>query len=183
MSITSNWFSPTLISQDYTDSPPYTAWKGDNGGLTFPLSLTKDLSHYANSGGPGPAMTDIRNKTTLLTFTGFNLPLCQGIITGVELRLDIQRNGRIADSDVFLSYQGGNLGATQVDYSQDLEGHLIKFNLNQYGGDGNNWGAELTPEIIADPSFGINLRLQSHPFVPHKCGCRIYGMALRYYYA
>jgi hypothetical protein len=179
----SNWYTPTIITQDFTDSPPYIQWHGDNGGLDFPMTTTKDLIHIANSGGPGPAMTDIRNKTTLLTFTGFNIEAVFESITGIEVKLDIQRNGRIADDFIGLCYSDGEITRTRVDYSQDSEGHLIHFNKNLYGGENDMWDAEITPVDMLNPNFGVMLRLQSHPFVPHRCGCRIYGLALRYYYA
>jgi hypothetical protein len=179
----SSWYTPTIINQDFTDSPPYVTWQGDNGGLGFPMAITKDLIHIANSGGPGPMMTDIRNKTTMLTFTGFNITDVPDTITGIEVKLDIQRNGRIADEFVGLCYGEGLVSRTKVDYSQDLEGHLIHFNKNVYGGETDMWEAEITPADLQDSNFGVMLRLQSHPFTPHRCGCRIYGIALRYYYA
>lgn len=186
MSNVSNWFSPLSITQNLSEAPPAITWQDDWGELnSFPISITQDLTHFANSGGPGPAMTDIRQKTTMLTFSNFNITMSTipDTITGIEMMLNIQRNGRVADCDIFLSYQGNNLGLTQVNWSQDETGHLIYFNVNDYGGDGNLWGLEsIDPSILLDPTFGINLRLQSHPFYPHRCGCRIYGMTLRYFF-
>jgi hypothetical protein len=183
MSTPSNWFAPTTITQDFTDSPPYIPWQGITGNLEFPLTTSKDLIHIANSGGPGPAMTDIRQKTTCLYLTGFNLLDVPETVNGIQLTLDIQRNGRIADAEVFLCHNGNQIGASQVNYSADLEDHLLYFNVNDYGGDGNNWGVTLTTDLLQDPTFGVSLRFQSHPFYPHRCGCRLYGIALRYFYA
>ena len=179
----SSWFTPTNITEDLTDSPPYIAWQGDRGSLTFPMSTSKDLIHIANSGGPGPAMTDIRNKTTLLTFTGFNITGVPDTITGIEVKLDIQRNGRIADEFVGIQFGNNLITRTKVNYDQDTEGHLIHFNRNLYGGETDMWDDQITPTDLQDSNFGVLLRLQSHPFYPHRCGCRLYGLALRYYYA
>ena len=177
---TSSWYTPNSITQNLDEDPKLISWKTP---LSFPILTSKDLVHIAGTGGPGPSMTDLRNKTTMLSFTNFNFLNVPDSITGVELQISIDRFGRISDSDVFLCYNGDPIGVNKTNYDQDVENHLINFNKNIYGGATDFWGAELTPDMIQDPSFGIMLRVQSHPFYPHRCGCTVRQVSLRYYSA
>lgn len=177
---TTGWYTPTSITQNLDEDPKLIPWKTP---LSFPVLTSKDLIHIAGTGGPGPAMTDLRNKTTMLTFTNYGFANVPDNITGIELQFIIDRSGRISDSDVYLCYNGQPIGINKTNYDQDEGGHLINFNKLLYGGALDLWGAELTPEILQDPSFGVMIRQQSHPFFPHRCGAVIRQVALRYYSA
>ena len=56
--------------------------------------------------------------------------------------------------------------------NQPLGNNLADFqiaDIKVYGGETELWGIEgLTKEMIDDPEFGIVLRYQSHPTMPHQ---------------
>ncbi len=176
----SNWYNPLTITENPAEDSKLISWKTP---LKFPLLSAKDLIHLSGTGGPGPSMTDLKNKTTALVFTDFSIDAPTGDLTGVELKLDIDRAGRIGDADVFLVYNGEIIGVNKTDYSQDEAAHLLNFNKNLYGGADDLWGADITPEMLTDSSFGVWLRMQSHPFFPHRSGIKISQVSLRYYFA
>jgi len=177
----SNWFTPLTITQNLNEDSHLIPWKTP---LAFPLLSTRDFIHIAGTGGPGPNMTDVRYKSTALTLTNFEIT-CDPIltITGVELKLDIERNGRISDSEINLRDPDGNLSINKTSYSVDDRNHLLTFNHNLYGDEYDTWGLDLTSTMLQDSNFGVNIRVQSHPFYPHKCGVMIRQVALRYYFA
>jgi hypothetical protein len=177
---TSQWYNPSSSSQNTDEDAKLIRWQEP---LRFPILTAKDLIHIAGTGGPGPGMTDVRDKTVALTFTNFGFQNVPDTLTGIELFLDVDRKGRISDSEIFLVYNGEIIGSNQTNYDQDSENHLINFNKNIYGGTGNFWGASITPSMLEDSSFGVYVRLISHPFYPHRCGASIRQVSLRYYFA
>jgi|APCry1669192269_1035402.scaffolds.fasta_scaffold05807_2 hypothetical protein len=176
----SQLYNPLSITQNSSEDPKLITWIEP---LQFPVLTSKDLIHIAGTGGPGPGMTDVRDKTTALTFTNFGMTDVPDTITGIEMLLDIDRRGRISDAEIFLVYNNQLIGVNQTNYDQDDGGHLINFNKNIYGGSGNLWGATITSEMMMDPSFGIMIRMVSHPFFPHRCGVTVRQVSLRYYSA
>jgi hypothetical protein len=177
---TSQWYNPSAVSQNTDEDAKLIRWQEP---LRFPILTAKDLIHIAGTGGPGPGMTDVRDKTVALTFTNFGFTNVPNNINGIEMQLDVDRRGRISDSEIFLVYNNEIIGSNQTNYDQDAESHLINFNKNIYGGTENMWGATITPEMLQDPSFGVLVRLISHPFYPHRCGATIRQVSLRYYFA
>jgi hypothetical protein len=96
----STWFNPLTITQNLDEDSHLIPWKTP---LAFPLLSSRDFIHIAGTGGPGPNMTDLRYKSTALTLTNFGIMCDPNLtITGVELKLDIERNGRISDSEINL---------------------------------------------------------------------------------
>ncbi len=125
----------------------------------------KNLTHIAN-----PATGDLRNKTWALNCTNLNAITLPETITGLQIDISGQRNGRIVDEIIQLTYQGSAIGNNNFVYMTDPDGHLLITNQSTYGGPTDLWGTTLTPEIIQDPSFGVILKFQSHPYYPHSCG-------------
>lgn len=143
--------------------------------VDFKIRTTKDLKHIAN-----PATGDLRDGTWALKYTGFNIP--EGTVaTGIELNIVAQRNGRIVDDVIQLIYQDSIIGENNFVYITDEEGHLPIKNESTYGGPGNFWGAEVTSEMLSDPSFGVILKFQSHPYYPHSSGMTIESVVLTIY--
>jgi hypothetical protein len=136
----------------------------------------KDLSHIAN-----PATGDIRNKTWFLICTDFQIADLPEQISGIQLELRAQRNGRIVDEISQLTYQGNPLGNNNFVYLTDSEGHLKITNETIYGSPTDLWGADITPAMLVDPSFGVILKFQSHPYYPHKCGMFLDAVSLTVY--
>lgn len=126
-------------------------------------STVKDLTHIAN-----PATGDIRSRTKSLICTDFKIETLPEIITGLKVDLVAQRNGRVADEIIQLTFQGELIGTNNFNYYTDVEGHLKITNETSYGSETDTWGTELTPEMLRDPSFGLVLKFQAHPFYPHR---------------
>jgi hypothetical protein len=135
----------------------------------------KPLLHISN-----PATGDLRNSTWTLTCTGFNIPLLN-TITGIKLNVKARRNGRIVDDIIQLTYQGSAIGANNFSYITDSEGHFLLLNDTYYGGEFDLWESEVTPSMLTDPSFGIILKFQSHPFYPHNCEMYLDSVSLTVY--
>ena len=135
---------------------------GDNYLLNRRWKTVSDLVHYSN-----PASGDYRNKTCGLLCTGFNIPVLESL-HGIQLRLVAQRQGRIVDETIQLSLRGNLIGKNNFVYRTDSEGHLPLLNDTTYGGESDLWATDLTPRDISDPSFGVFIKFQSHPYCPHK---------------
>ena len=136
----------------------------------------KSLSHLSN-----PACGDIRSSTQALEFINFNITNPPAVISGIVLHVNTQRNGRATDEIIQLTYQGELIGTNHVNYYTDTEGHLTLDNFATYGSSTDNWGVDLTPEMLQDPSFGVRLKFQAHPYYPHSSGMFIDSVALTVY--
>jgi hypothetical protein len=136
----------------------------------------KPLVHRANS-----ATGAIRNSTYSLICTDFNMSELPDEITGLELNLQAQRNGRISDYQIQLTYQNNPIGENNFKYITNSEGHFLLLNETTYGGPEDLWGTELTKEILQDPSFGVILKFQSHPYYPHSSGMLVESVSITVY--
>lgn len=136
----------------------------------------QELRHISN-----PACGDLRNRTQSLAFLNFNITTLPITITGIEIRLEAQRNGRIADDQIQLIYRGDVIGENNFNYETTIDGHLILTNDTTYGGPEDLWGATITPEMLQDPEFGILLKFQSHPYYPHRSSMQINSVSLTVY--
>jgi hypothetical protein len=133
------------------------------------------LTHLSN-----PATGDLRNRTWSLICTGFNIPELTSV-SGLELRVAGQRNGRIVDEVIQLTYQGQSTGINNFVYITDPDGNLPIKNETVYGGPTDLWGTNLTPIQLTDPTFGVILKFQSHPYFPHRCGMFLDSVSLTVY--
>lgn len=124
-----------------------------------------NLEHRSN-----PASGNLRNKTRELWCTDFRITDAPGAITGITLTVVAQRNGRVMDEVIQLTYQGEKIGNNNFFYEQTAEGGLAVKNNTVYGGIADSWGVALTKETVEDPSFGVVLKFCAHPFYPHKSG-------------
>lgn len=120
------------------------------------------LKHRANSATGG-----LRDTTHAIIFTGFNIDPID-TVNGIKLEIMAQRNGRVADETIQLYYQGTPIGANNFQYETDADGRLTVVNHSIYGGPDDLWSSEITPSMLQDPSFGVFLRFQSHPYYPHS---------------
>ena len=134
----------------------------------------RELVHISN-----PATGDLTDRTYSLVFTNLGIPPIS--VTGIELAVSAQRNGRIFEDIVQLTYNGEPIGINNFNYDSDTEGHLAITNDTLYGSPTDLWGTELTPEIVSDPSFGFILKYQSHPYYPHRQGMLLYSAKLIVY--
>jgi hypothetical protein len=135
-----------------------------------------ELFHISN-----PASGDLTNSTQALAFVNFNITNAPNAISGLSIRVQTQRNGRATDQQIQLTYQGQPIGINNVNYITDEEGHLFLNNDVTYGSSTSTWGVSLTPEMVQDPSFGVILKFQAHPYYPHSSGMFIDSVALTVY--
>jgi hypothetical protein len=130
------------------------------------------LKHRSN-----PASGDLTDSTWSIICTKFQIPTLE-YISGLQLTVNAQRNGRIVDDTIQLTYQGSPIGANNFSYTLDSDGHFLLLNETVYGDETDQWGVELTPEMVSDESFGVILKFQSHPFYPHSCDMFVDSVSL-----
>lgn len=161
-------FRPNLVTIDPQASDDELGWTSTPvANRDFLLEkrwkTVGNLSHIANL-----ATGDIRNRTKSLICTNFRMSNLPETISGLRLDVYTQRNGRVADEIIQLTYQGELIGNNNFNYYTDQEGHLKITNETSYGGSEDLWGVELTPEMLQDPTFGVVLKFQAHPYYPHN---------------
>lgn len=170
----SNWSTPSQIVQ-YSETGAedvHIPWLETNniigvlGADKLSIRTTRDLMHIARD-----PKHDIMQQTYFLKITGFNFSNFTGPVTGIEMKLTMDRGGRITDDTIQLclrdSLIGKNIGTLNLDP------------VKTYGADNDTWETNVSAEDILDPSFGIVLRFKSHPYWPHKSSALINAIALR----
>ena len=170
--MTTNWaFAGTIIQE--SEIIQHAKWRGEDTGfsgiksdLYGAINTETDLYHIAN-----PTVNNIKTKTYYLYLSNFNLINVPDTITGVEVMIDMNRKGRITDETIQLRYNNEFIGRNLADYKLDQ--------IKVFGGATDDWSTGLTNLMIADPSFGVGIRLQSHPNWPHKDSPRINYIKLR----
>ena len=179
--MTTSWTYPTAVTQS-AEHDNHIPWYGSSNDLnvlsdrdTNHIRTTKNLLHIANS-----TAGDIRQKTWYLYCTGFNFTNLPDTIAGIELQLNVIR-GRVVEDTVQLLFQGLEIGDNKVYYSQDMENHITIIPNPIYGGPTDQWGATVTSDMLADPTFGVLLRFQSHPYYPHSEVPILRTVAMRVY--
>ena len=136
----------------------------------------RSLTHLSN-----PACGDLRTKTQALICTNFQITDIPDVITGISVNVVAQRSGRIVDETVQLTCQDQAIGKNNFVYITDSEGHLPIKDNTTYGGSTDLWQAEITPAMLQDPSFGVILKFQSHPYYPHRSGMLLNSVSLTVY--
>ena len=174
-------FTPTVVVQQSENPTQEIGWlsspTANIGNLLQSVWRTeRDLTHFAN-----PATGDLRSRTQSLVCTNFNISDLPEVITGIQVNISAQRGGRVVDEVIQLTYQDSVMGKNKVNYMTDSEGHLPITNESVYGGPTDLWAVELTPDMLRDPSFGVSLKFQSHPYYPHRCGMMLYAVSLTVY--
>ena len=175
--MTTNWTFPTTISQyaepgaesvhiSWIEKDGFSALKRPDGNF---IITEQPLKHISRS-----PKHDIRMKTWFIKATGYsfqNLPLT---ISGIELRLNANRKGRITDDTIHLCLNDEFVGTNKATLSLNP--------IKVYGGKFDKWSADtLSRANIEDPSFGIIMRFQSHPQWPHSEPMMIDSVELRIY--
>lgn len=172
ISWSNNQADPTIV-----ENPDYNFADPNNGaGDRNVIQTVKNLTHV-----PNPTRGPKLDKTYFLRCTNFGIvdENLSGIITGISVTVTAQRNGRIVDDTVSLVYQGEIISENKTNLSTIYgEGHIRNDNVQTYGGENDLWGAEITPEMVKDPSFGILLRFSSNPIYPHRSTIELYKILL-----
>lgn len=170
------WKYPNSVRQ-YAEHESHVSWDGvDNfvglkrrdGNL---LKTSKDLIHISC-----PATNDIRSTTWYLVATDFRFTDIPNTVKGIEVQIDAKRGGRISDETIQLCLNGtpvsDNMATPPLDMSK------------VYGGSTNDWNVDIIDiEEFKDPTFGLLLRFQSHPYWPHRESMLIDSVAIRFFTA
>jgi len=174
--MTSNWALPTNIIQyaeegaedahiSWIEIDNFSSLKTDNGKF---IKTSNDLVHIARD-----PRHDITQKTYFLKITGFNFINLPATTSGIEMKLTMNRFGRITDDTVQLCIDNEIIGYNQA----TLDLNPIKI----YGDQTSMWDTNLSISDVQNPSFGVALRFKSHPRWPHKSSAMIDAVQVRVY--
>ena len=172
--MTSNWTLPTSVTQ-YAESGAediHVSWDTNNDFYSIKnldgkfVKTSRDLLHIAKQ-----PKHDLVDKTYFLKATGFNFNILPETISGIEMRLIMNRNGRIADDTIQLCLNDDFVGDNQAKLTLDPK--------TIYGSDTNVWDSNLTIDNIQNNNFGVIVRFSSHPSWPHKCSAFIDAIEIR----
>jgi hypothetical protein len=172
--MTTNWTLPSAVTQ-YAEPGgelAHVSWNNDTNfsGLTNisgrSVKTSRDLVHIARD-----PKHDIIEKTYYLKVSSFNFISLPGVLSGIEVRLTMNRSGRITDETVQLCLGSDLRGDNQASLNLDP--------IKVYGGENTLWNSNLTLSNIQNPVFGVVLRFQSHPNWPHKSSPLINSVELR----
>ena len=114
---------------------------------------------------------DITEKTYYLRLRNFDFKSLPVSMTGIEVRISMNRFGRITDDTVQLLMNDNVIGKNQADL--DLTPNKI------YGNSSDLWETNLSVNDIQSATFGILLRFKSHPKWPHKSSAFIDAVEIR----
>ncbi len=172
--MTSNWALPTQIIQyaesgaeeshiPWTEVDNFYSLKNLDGKS---IKTERDLLHIARD-----PKKDITEKTYFLKLTGFNFLNVSSNISGIEVKLTMNRFGRITDDTVQLCLNNNEIGENRA--------NLLLDPIKTYGSQNDLWETTLTNSDVLNPTFGIILRFQSHPRWPHKSTPMIDSVQIR----
>ena len=169
----SNWALPASVTQyaepgadnhvSWIDTNNFYSLKNNDGRS---IKTSRDLLHIAKE-----PRHDLVEKTYFLKIIGFNFTNLPAVLTGIELRLTMNRYGRISDETIQLCLDNEPIGENQTSSTLDP--------IKIYGSDTSIWATQLTIADIQNPSFGVILRFRSHPNWPHKNSALIDAVELR----
>lgn len=172
----SNWALPSIVIQypetgfesnhvAWDENRQFSAIKTKDGTH---VKTIRDLLHIARD-----PKHDILEKTYFLKLTNFNFVNLPNILSGIEVKLTMNRFGRITDDVIQLTHNNDLIGENKAD--------LILDPIKIYGGDNDLWRSNLSIQDISENSFGISLRFESHPKWPHKSSAFIDCVEIRIY--
>lgn len=169
--------TPTIVTQ-YAEEGAEAAHVSWNASDNFnkliylegkPIQTSAPLYHISRS-----PKHDIRMKTYYIRVTGFQFQSLPEIVSGIQVTLACDRRGRIADETVQLCVDGNVIG--------DNQASMPILPIKEYGGENNLWGmTELSLETLQNPTFGVVIRLQSHPNWPHRDHATLTAVEMQIY--
>lgn len=171
-----NWALPTTVEQ-YAESgaeAAHVSWlEVDNFNALKTLNgkhikTSRDLIHIARD-----PRHDIVEKTYYLKLTRFNFESLPNVLSGIEVKITMNRFGRISDDAIHLCLNSIPVG----DNLATLDNSPIKI----YGDSSTLWNSNLTISDIQNPTFGVILRFKSHPNWPHKSSALMDAVEVRIY--
>lgn len=174
--MSSNWAYPTQISQYAEDEAEnlHVSWEEKDNFYSLKyndgrhIKTIRELIHIARD-----PKHDILEKTYFLKLTGFNFTDIPAALNGIQVKIKMNRSGRITDDTIQLCLNDELIGNNQA----NLDVNPIKI----YGEENNLWGTSVNLSNVLDNSFGVVLRFKSHPKFPHKTSAMIDSVELRIY--
>lgn len=168
-----HWTNPTIVTQFSEPGAEniHISWDsiGNFDEIKFndnqQIVTSKPLYHISRS-----PKTDLTTKTYFIKATGYNFENLPTNITGIELKFTANRNGRITDDTISLCLNDELIGDNKATLNLDP--------IKIYGSETDMWNTSLTLEDVSDPTFGVIIRLKSHPNWPHMVGAYINSMEL-----
>ena len=172
--MTTNWTLPRTITQyaEVGGEDAHVSWQetDDFHGLKDldgkSVRTARDLIHIARE-----PRHDLTEKTYYLKLTNFNFVNLPATLSGIEIKLSMNRLGRITDETIQLCRNNELVGDNHASLNLDL--------IKIYGSETDNWNTNLTMSDIQNSSFGVVIRFQSHPNWPHKSSPLIDAVELR----
>jgi hypothetical protein len=172
--MTSNWTLPTSVTQyaEIDAENIHVSWLTDNDFHSIKnrdnkfVKTSRDLLHIAKQ-----PKHDLVEKTYFLKATGFNFTQLPEIVSGIEMRLTMNRHGRISDETIQLCLNDQTIGDNQAKLKLDP--------ITIYGTETDKWGSGMDIFDIQNNNFGVLLRFQSHPNWPHKCSAFLGAIEIR----
>jgi hypothetical protein len=172
--MTTAWTFPTIITQypeeggenihvPWDDYDNFSNMKSANEQSVGTIG---NLYHIARS-----PQLDLTNKTYYVRTTGYNFTNLPSVVSGIEVRLRTKRGGRVTDDTVQLCLNGELIGENRA----TIAANPIKI----YGSESDLWSSDITPALINDSSFGLVIRLRSHPSWPHNTAAFIDSVEIR----
>jgi hypothetical protein len=175
--MTTIWMPPTAVNQYAEEGAEavHVSWNAtDNfNRLKYldgrPVQTTSPLYHIARS-----PKHDVRMKTYYIKATGFAFQNLPNIVSGIKVKLSCDRRGRITDDVVQLCVNDSLIG--------DNLASLSILPIKEYDGENNLWGLETLPlSTLQNSTFGVVIRLQSHPNWPHRDHASITAVEMQIY--
>lgn len=170
--MSTNWALPRTISQ-YAEAGAeslHVRWNENFTSLNSvngkSIKTARDLVHIARD-----PKHDILEKTYFLKLTNFNFENIPTTLSGIELKLTMNRYGRVTDDTIQLILNDNIIGDNFANES------LLPISF--YGDLTEKWNTSLSINNVRDSSFGVIIRFKSHPFWPHKSSPYIDGVELR----
>jgi hypothetical protein len=171
---------PTTVIQYAEDELAQIQWQPDNlNYLLYPglssVSTIKPLNHIARS-----PKYDLTDTTWFIQAAGFPVDNLPEVISGITVTVNMNRYGRITDDTIQLCYQGELIGENYCQPVVDSNTHSLLGPTTTYGGPTDTWHIDnLTPAMVADPTFGVTIRYKSHPAWPHRTSPILYAVTLQ----
>lgn len=172
--MTTPWTTPTTITQyaeEGAEEAHISWYPVDAVNLrTQPSGIIctdGELIHISRS-----PKYDIKNKTYYLKATGFDFKDIPETISGIEVRIKTNRNGRATDDTVQLCLEGEVIGENRA----TLEVLPEKI----YGNSTDVWEiSDTSTSILTTSTFGVIIRFKSHPDWPHKDPVSVEAVQMR----
>lgn len=119
------------------------------------IKLIDNLQHIARD-----PKTDITNKTYYLKCTNFIFQNIPTVLSGIEVKITMNRFGRVTDDSIQLCLNDNVIGENKADLNLDM--------IKIYGNINDKWNTTLQVSDFLNSTFGIILRFKSHPKWPHS---------------